>query len=237
MSAVSGKTTPGTKRLNFDEWIFLGFLLLVWPGVSWALFPSGEKTLDFLGQADRSAVYLQSIAVTTAVFFLLAVILRFRSKEFAGLGYRHFPPADIGVGVLLLIAANSVLLILSAAFPSLQPGPHDFMTALLPRTAGEQWLWLAVSAVAAIGEESLFRGFVMTRVRRCCGGWAPALLLSSIGFGLAHVYQGWPGVILTGMYGAIFGLVVIRRGSIWPCLIAHFLQDALAIVPLDLPTW
>lgn len=237
MSAVSGKTIPGTKRLNFDEWIFLGFLLIVWPGVSWALFPSGEKALTFLGQADRSAVYLQSIAVTTAVFFLLAVVLRFRRKEFAGLGYRHFSPADIGIGILLLIAANAVLLIMSATSPSLRPGPHNFMTALLPRTAGERWLWLVMSLVAAVGEESLFRGFVMTRVRRYCSGWVPALLLSSIGFGLVHVYQGWAGIVLAGTYGVIFGLVVIRRGSLWPCLIAHFLQDALVIVPSVSPGW
>lgn len=224
------------RRLGAADWVFLSFLLLVWPGVSWLLFPSGDDAITTLSDIPRNLVYLQSIAITASVFLLLAVVLRFRQAAFVDLGYRDFTAANIGFGILLLVAANAILLFLGTVLPSLEPSSDDFIYLLLPRTAGERLLWLGLSLTAAIGEETLFRGYVMTRLRRLFGGWTPAVIISALAFGLAHLYQGWSGVLLTGLYGLIFSLVYLKRQSLWPCIVAHFLQDALALLPLGFPS-
>ena len=80
------------------------------------------------------------------------------------------------------------------------------MRFLLPVTQAERRLWLFVSLSAGICEELLYRGFLF--------GWLggefigghhlsliAALIISSIGFGLAHSYQGALGVIQTTLIG------------------------------------
>ena len=48
-------------------------------------------------------------------------------------------------------------------------------------------------------------------------------------FGACHAYQGIPGLIVITVYGALFALLYIRTGRIWPCIIAHFFQDFSAL--------
>jgi len=228
--------TDHRRRLRPIDWAFLGFLLIVWPGITWLNFPSGNDALNVLTDVSRSLTYLQSMAITGSVFLFLAVVLRFQRWLFVDLGLKGFTLGNTGFGFLLLVVANVVLQLISITIPAFRPGPDDFVMLLLPRTTGERLLWLGLSATAAVGEETIFRGYVLTRLHHVFGHWTPAVILSALGFGLAHIYQGWAGVVLTAVYGVIFSLVYIRRQSLWPCIIAHFLQDAIAILPIDFPS-
>jgi len=224
-----------SAELRATDWVFLFFLLVTWPGVAWLLLPTGDEALNTLVNISRSLTYLQSMAITGSVFFLLVVVVRFRWRSFVDLGFRGFNLGNVTVGFLLFVAANILLQLVSVLFPTLGPGPDDFILALLPRTVGERLLWLGLSITAAIGEETIFRGYILTRLYRAFGCWTPAVALSVTGFGLAHLYQGWVGVILTAAYGLLFSLVYIRRQSLWPCIVAHFLQDAIALLPISFP--
>jgi membrane protease YdiL (CAAX protease family) len=223
------------RRLPWTEAALLVFLLLIWPGVSWLLFPIGDRALAALADISRAEIYLQSIAITASVLLLLVVSLRSNRQSYRELGYRKLTITDLLWGIVLLLVANGLLLLIRVMIPAWRPGPDDFVFLLLPRSTTERLLWLGLSITAAIGEETLFRGFLMTRLYRLCGRWTPALGLSAVAFGLAHLYQGWSGVVLTGMYGLIFSLMFVSRGSLWPCIIAHFLQDAVAALPLEFP--
>jgi uncharacterized protein len=44
-------------------------------------------------------------------------------------------------------------------------------------------------------------------------------------FGIAHAYQGWSGVIRTGIFGALYTLAVWGFGSLWPAIALHALVD------------
>ena len=86
-------------------------------------------------------------------------------------------------------------------------------------------------------EEILARGFVI--------GWGvalmgersalPLLALSSIVFGLGHRYQGWSGVISTGVTGLILGAIYLatKRKLLAPML-THAVSDAIGITCLYL---
>ena len=60
--------------------------------------------------------------------------------------------------------------------------------------------------------------------------WAVAIAISSVVFGLGHIYQGWMGVILTSLLGAGLGVLTWRHRSIWPSVFAHGFIDATSFL-------
>jgi len=95
------------------------------------------------------------------------------------------------------------------------------------------WLLVAWTA-AAIGEEVIFRGFLLTRLEALFGGsigaTAIAVFLQAGIFGIGHAYQG-PGAAFSIGVGAIFsGLVfLLLRRNLVPLIIAHGLWDSLGL--------
>lgn len=98
---------------------------------------------------------------------------------------------------------------------------------LLPATVGE-WPRFAVFAVTAgICEELLFRGFIQWMLLSYVGLW-PAVVLQVVSFGVAHAYQGVPGMLRTGFVGAFLTAVVLLSGSLYPAMLLHALMDLQA---------
>jgi membrane protease YdiL (CAAX protease family) len=110
------------------------------------------------------------------------------------------------------------------------------VAALLPRTPVERRWFALLAATAGVCEELLYRGFGLAALR-----WAvpdigtPALIIiSGAAFGLAHLYQGWLGVTLTGLLGAYLAWITIAVGSLVPVMLLHALLDLRILgLPLD----
>lgn len=98
---------------------------------------------------------------------------------------------------------------------------------LLPNTAAERVAWIVVSLSAGVCEEVLYRGFLIRFLHE--GGLAlpiaAALAISSLLFGLGHVYQGSKGVLWAIIAGFAFGLLFLLSGSLFPCIVLHALMD------------
>ncbi len=100
--------------------------------------------------------------------------------------------------------------------------------------------YLAVSwTTAGFGEEIICRGFLLPRTTKLLGGgrgaWGLALLVTSIGFGLLHFYQGPTGMVLTGVTGFVLGCVYLMAGkNLWPAILAHGFLDSFAFLLLFL---
>ncbi len=99
--------------------------------------------------------------------------------------------------------------------------------ALLPRTRRQRQLFIGVSLLAGVGEEIIFRWFLMSAFITFLGAsfWE-SLCASSIAFGLAHLYQGRWGILATGIMGASFALLWWVTGSLLVPMVFHFLADA-----------
>lgn len=75
-------------------------------------------------------------------------------------------------------------------------------------------------------EEITFRGYLITRLIKILGD-KPfilfiILMITSIPFGLSHLYQGWSGMLSTGTIAIIFGLVFIKsKFNIWYSILTH----------------
>jgi membrane protease YdiL (CAAX protease family) len=109
---------------------------------------------------------------------------------------------------------------------------REFMQQLaeriLPRSAAERIPYFALAATAGLCEEFLYRGFAMAALARV--GLPPwgVVLLSSVLFGLAHLYQGRGGLLSTLVVGAVFGTARIAYDGMIPVMVWHFAIDAVA---------
>src|SRR5581483_5228823 len=87
---------------------------------------------------------------------------------------------------------------------------------------------LAVVVIAPFAEELFFRGFFFAGLRTNWSLWPSALLSGGI-FGLIHAPTGPTAAIpLTGL-GVGLAWLYNTTDSVWPCMLAHFLNNALAI--------
>jgi membrane protease YdiL (CAAX protease family) len=102
-------------------------------------------------------------------------------------------------------------------------------------------LWLAIAWISAgFGEEVFFRGYMINRVEALLphAKWALplAVFIPAIGFGVAHMYyQGFRGLVVTGMIGLAIGtLYILYKRNIWPLIIAHGAVDTLGFTAMYL---
>ncbi len=92
---------------------------------------------------------------------------------------------------------------------------------------------------AALGEELIFRGYLLNRVADFIKGgrgiWIAAAILSSAVFSLGHAYQGVAGIINSGLFGlAMAFLYLATRRNLWAPIIAHGTANTLGFTLLYL---
>ncbi len=88
---------------------------------------------------------------------------------------------------------------------------------------------------AALGEEMIFRGYLMNRLaglfKRKRLGWIVGLIISSVIFGLGHSYQGISGIMLTGIVGIVYALAYLAaRCNLWVPILIHGIYDSSAFM-------
>lgn len=138
---------------------------------------------------------------------------------------------DFAWGLSFLLAANLILAGLAWGLEQVGlPMPGE-IALLIPQDTVGRVVWVFVSITAGVCEETMFRGYLMTRLRILgkTQSWIIPTAISALAFGICHSYQGIPGMIVLTVYGVLFSLLYIRTGSIWPGIIAHFFQDFLAL--------
>ena len=85
---------------------------------------------------------------------------------------------------------------------------------------------LMIGVTPAICEELLFRGYVQTRLNRAIGP-AIGILITSVLFSVFHIdFVHALGVFPLGVF---LGFLAWRSGSIFPAMIAHFVNNALSV--------
>ena len=87
--------------------------------------------------------------------------------------------------------------------------------------------------MAPICEEILFRGYIFTALRNW-RGTLPAAILTGLLFGAVHAGSA-PVLDLVPLAALGFGLCILYRcsGSLYPCIIAHSLNNSIAFSSLE----
>jgi membrane protease YdiL (CAAX protease family) len=132
---------------------------------------------------------------------------------------------DVGRGAVLfgVVGAAGIGVYLGAV----AIGVNRFVVPAPP--LGHWWtvpMLLLNAASAALLEEVIVAGYLITRLRQL--GWSAvaAIAGSSLLRGTYHLYQGWGGFAGNLAMGLLFGWVFVRTRRVWPLVVAHFLLDA-----------
>jgi membrane protease YdiL (CAAX protease family) len=99
---------------------------------------------------------------------------------------------------------------------------------ILPHSAAERVPFFVLAVTAGACEEFLYRGFAVAAFSRAGLPLWSVAVLSSILFGLAHLYQGRGGLVGTMLLGLLFGVARITFGSLLPVVAWHISVDIVA---------
>jgi hypothetical protein len=217
---------PWTPRTTF--WWLLGGLLLaiIVPPLLVAPF---DPDLD----SDGALLVAQAIFDGLLLFVALGVASDWKFRPLAApfrlLGLRPFRLSAIWI----LLGTLVVYYIAAGLFASLvlKPDQEDIGGEL---GVGNPSIVIAVAAVlmivllAPIAEECFFRGFVFAGLRTRWSLW-PAAIVSGLIFGLVHAPTGITTVVPLAALGIALCWLYNRTGSLWPCVIAHMINNGLAL--------
>ena len=208
----------------------LVFLFLIVPPLALSTLEIRHSSLPF--PLAATATILDDLALVALVLFLL-----WRNREpLARIGWvARDPRGDLILGLLLFIplfvgagVLGEGLSALGLSAPSMTP---SFLRYQGPSQA---LLALVLILVVAIAEETIFRGYLVTRLQAVTSSPWAAVLISSAIFSLGHGYEGPIGVVIAGVVGAVYALLFLSRKSLVAPVVLHFLQDLTTILLLPL---
>jgi uncharacterized protein len=216
--------------------------------VLWQYF--AKVTMALAGAAGVTLPDMPLLRHTYLAFvfiLLLMVWVKLRGETLASFGLVAFKWRYLAFGLLLtgadilldsLVRSVSTPLIVAwtGADPHLDAKTFAEIKGNLPlflMVVPSIWLF------AALGEEFLFRGYLLSRLASVFGGstiaWTLAIVGQAAAFALAHWYQGPVGMVPIFANGILLGAVSVIWGrNLWPVMIAHGAVDTIGFTVLYL---
>lgn len=202
---------PAQKRTCQLIALFVIIVIAVYPFLRLVKFPFN---LPLLALAGLMAVYVQDRTLAHAGFrssLSLMQLLKWVVITFFII--------ELVFDLLLQPAVNAAFSEPAdySAFSFLEGNTPKYLRYLL-------YTWLS----AAVAEEVIYRGILIYAGEKLLGKTWVAVVLSSLVFASAHIYQGWSGAALTFLWGLAFSGVYLRCGrNIMVVILVHGLVDSL----------
>jgi membrane protease YdiL (CAAX protease family) len=109
------------------------------------------------------------------------------------------------------------------------------LSQLAPANGREIAAWTLLCLLVGFIEEIVFRGYLQRQfIGWARGGVVTGVLASAVVFGSAHAYQGVRGMVLLTVFGALFSMLALHRGSLRAGIFAHAWHDLIAGLALAL---
>jgi membrane protease YdiL (CAAX protease family) len=190
-----------------------------------ALRMAGLRPETSTGELSMAYVASLSLADSFALVALIVLFLRAHGEQpgHVLLGDRPFRAevfAGIPVMLVSLVIAIVVLSTIQQLVPSLHTVAHNPLQDLL-RTPRDTALFAVVVVVAGGVREEIQRAFLLHRFERWLGGRVVGVVAVSVAFGSGHLLQGADAAIATGLLGALWAVVYLRRRSAVAPMVAH----------------
>ncbi|MFN8607380.1 MAG: CPBP family glutamic-type intramembrane protease [Vulcanimicrobiota bacterium] len=131
---------------------------------------------------------------------------------------------------LMHLCANSVGIISSWLVPMSEESVRQMTELLLPKDASQSELFFLIAMCPAFCEELAFRGGLLHALQqpldRVRPGWRTCLTIG-LAFGLFHFTL--QRILPTAVIGVLLTYVALATDSIWPCMLLHLANNALAV--------
>jgi membrane protease YdiL (CAAX protease family) len=227
-----GELLTGNRGLDA-----LSIVLVLAPALA-KLLLIASGAMDRTGAAAERFAWWGIVAGMLMVWFILWS--RGDGPSAIGLGRPMSWPRTILLALVVMVGATVAALLAQQLAAPLTDGRGPDISRF-DRVRGNPGV-LGVTLVSvwfnsAFGEELIWRGFLLTRLTHVLGGSRGALwgsvAISSVLFGLVHVYQGLAGVVTTGVIGLVFCLffVLVKR-NLWVLIIAHGLMQLMSFTAM-----
>jgi membrane protease YdiL (CAAX protease family) len=131
---------------------------------------------------------------------------------------------SVGLSIALIVISLGVF----AIRRKLNRPPTAIVMSLLPQTAAERAVFLAVCLLVGFVEEFLFRGFAFFTIARFSASPGSAAAIVTISFALQHGIQDVIGIIRAFVLGVLLLIAVVMTGSLLPSMMAHAVVDAFS---------
>ena len=113
----------------------------------------------------------------------------------------------------------------------------EMLSHAAPVNGKELAAWALLCAVVGFAEELVFRGYLQQQFAAWFGAWPQVSVVcgvafSALVFGAAHGYEGIRGMVLIGVFGALFSVLVLLRRNLRAGMIAHGWHDLFTMIAL-----
>ena len=207
----------------------LAFLLIV--GHYLAVYGVGGILAIVLGLHERREIWQAppaaflvnlSVGVVEIGLVLRLGMCRYARLSFHEAGWSGLALRDVAYGVLgFALCAISLACIIAA-----ESGFTDTIAYIADKiahyTPRQRVFFALMGLVAAIPEETIFRGIMQPTLQNKVGRWS-GILLTALVFAVYHFLFALPQIIGKICFGLIFGLLRERTGTLWAPAIAHAL--------------
>ncbi len=193
-------------------------------------------------------IKLLQLFISTGMFVVPALFFaRLESKNWTQyLNLRGFPYTLIILAVLIMLSSGPLLELSaqinkSMKLPGFLQGLEQWMLSkelemaemtkqLLKMNSMGVLLFniLMLSVIPAIGEELIFRGCLQKIFAKWTGNKHMAIWVTAIIFSAIHVQ--FYGFLPRMLLGALFGYLLVWSGTIWIPILAHFMNNAVAVI-------
>lgn len=190
----------------------------------------------YLGAYAQFRTPMPGLVFTEWVLILLPVLLslwyaRINIRE--SLRLRAAGPVQLLAAALTALAVLVLVMAFNTVHERILPVPESMreqFSAFLAPSGERPGLWLLFFAMAvspAVCEEALFRGVILSALRRRLGPVATIVVVSVL-FGVFHlsIYRFVP----TALISLPITYVALRTGSIFPGMVMHGLNNAFALL-------
>lgn len=224
VAPAPGFSTP-RRRLAAAGEIFLcsGFPTQLTLAVLLGAFGAGPT--DDSDALSLAYVVTLSLLDTALILWFVWLLLRADGENPAAVmvgGRRIGPEAVLGLALVpaALLTVAAVFAFLSRVAPELRNVPENPLAAFITTPAAAA-TFAAVVVIAGGLREEVQRAFILRRFQQHLGGAAVGLVVFSTVFGLGHLVQGRDAAIITGLLGALWGLLYLKRGSMVAPFVCH----------------
>ena len=215
--------------MEYLKYLLLGYFIIN-PIYIYLTFEKERQSV--IAQPEkRMALYRSTMLHLWLPILILLVLISQSNISMHDIGLQwHWGLANqIGVAGLVLIAGYFLLSLkqLSENTQGYQAVRKQlaYVQWLMPTTAKEcRYFVLGVSITSGICEELLFRGYLMHMLADIMPTYG-VVLLSSIAFGLPHIYQGPIHILRTAIFGVVMALIYLATDSIIVPIVLHAMLD------------
>jgi membrane protease YdiL (CAAX protease family) len=185
----------------------------------------GYMPFDATGRLQVGYVVWVSLVDAVLLLGLIVLFLRAHGERPRDVLFGPRPIAgEIAYGLPLIVAALGAGIGTLLAIRYFAPGLHTVEQNPLEGLLGsprDAWLFALVVLVAGGIREEIQRAFLLHRFEVWLGGGMLGVAVTSVAFGAGHLLQGYDAGIVTGLLGAFWGVIYLRRRSAVAPMVSH----------------